>query len=549
MSVPSGTLKDSRISAAIVEVILDDGLGHHRQGRLAEAEQAYRRILLIDPGHADSLHLLGMLAHQAGNHDVAAELILRAIAIHPQAASYHSNLGNVLFQQGKAQASAACYMRALSLNPNLAEVHINLGNVFLAARMLKDAANCYEKALVLEPESAEAYNNQGNVLRLEARLEESAASYRRALALKPDYVEAHHDLGRVLLALGDLDGALEQYRQAQALEPDHPKSGFAEAHVHLLRGHWETGWRNYERRWTSTDHATPMRDFAQPLWKGERLESGSVYLWPEQGVGDEIMFAGLLAEVLQTGNHCILECDSRLLPLFRRSFTSPAIKFVPSGDAALDLLGPLSAHLPMGSLPGLFRGTQACFEAQPSPYLKADPDRTNLLRERYADGRPLIGLAWYTNNEKTGAARSIDLALLAPLMRQCDARWISLQYGDHEALLEQASAAHASMLIDRSVDQLLDMDAFAAQIAAMDLVLTIDNSTAHLAGALGVPVWVMLPFAPDWRWQAEGDQSMWYPGMRLFRQPRPGDWLPALEKVQCALSTTFHAVPRPKHAQ
>jgi tetratricopeptide (TPR) repeat protein len=533
--------------------MLDQALAHHQQGRLDEAAKGYRRILDLDANHADCLHLLGMVAHQQGDDDTAAELIQKAIAIYPGAASYHSNLGNVLYEQGRAQDAAASYMRALAIKPGLAEVHINLGNVFLAAEMFKDATACYARALALQPERAEAYNNLGNVLRLERRLEDSAEAYRRALALKPDYVQAHYDLGRVLQALGDLKGAVAHLRRAEALQPGHPSAGFTEAIVLLLQGELDTGWRFYERRWSSIEHGTPMREYPVPLWTGQRLESGSLLLWPEQGVGDEIMFASLLPEVLRTGNRCVLACDPRLQPLFRRSF--PGLVVV-SGEDDASLWAEIEAgadrqagagiqaHLPIGSLPGLFRNTPAAFAAHPRAYLQADPVKTAELRKRYGGGRPLVGVAWYTSAVKTGQDRSIDLGMLKPLLDQDWIRWISLQYGETDWLEEQVRAANAPVLIDRSVDQMADLDLFAAQIAALDLVITIDNSTAHLAGALGVPAWVMLPFAPDWRWLNQGETCTWYPGMRLFRQPRRGDWSPVVQEIARELPQALPAVCR-----
>jgi ADP-heptose:LPS heptosyltransferase len=195
----------------------------------------------------------------------------------------------------------------------------------------------------------------------------------------------------------------------------------------------------------------------------------------------------------------------------------------------------IAAHLPTGSLPGLFRRSSAEFFATRSRYLVADPVVRERIRGRYADGRQLVGLAWQTNNRKTGRFRSIFLSQFAPLFAKAGIRWVSLQYGDHAELENQAKEADVPLLVDRTVDQLTNIDTFAAQIAALDLVITIDNSTAHLAGALGVPVWVLLPFAPDWRWLLEREDSPWYPSMRLFRQPKPGDWQSVMERVGSAL--------------
>jgi hypothetical protein len=247
-------------------------------------------------------------------------------------------------------------------------------------------------------------------------------------------------------------------------------------------------------------------------------------------VGDEVMFAGLIPEVIRSGNRCVLDCDHRLQPLFARSF--PAVEVVPRYDPTSTPGPDIVAHLPSGSLPNLLRRSSAAFAATISPYLFADPMARQRLRGRYADGRRLIGLAWHTTNRKTGADRSVDLSLFTPVFARTDIRWISLQYGDHDDLQNQVALAKAPILIDRDVDQLSDIDGFAAQVAAMDMVITIDNSTAHLAGALGVPTWVMLPFARDWRWFQARKDSPWYPTLRLFRQPQRGDWHSVLQQMQ-----------------
>lgn len=511
----------------LIQGMLRNALRHHENGQKMEAERIYRQILEIDAHHADSLHLLGVIAFQDGRHQDAVEMIRKAIAINPRAGFYYSNLGNALQAQGKPKEAIECYQHSLRLAPGLADVHINLGNVLQAEGQLDDAVACFKRALALRPGCAEAYNNLGNALQEQDRPDEAVACYERALAQKPDYATAHYNLGCVLRALGDLDGALAQHRKALQIQPDYHRARFGEAITQLLGGDLAIGWRNFERRWQTEDHDTPRRTYPQPLWKGDKLSSGRLFIWGEQGVGDEIMFAGLMPDVLRTGNRCILECDARLQPLFARSF--PEVDVV-SRDAPAH--PEFTAHLPSGSLPSLFRNCPADF-ADTAPYLIADPEQREKFRGRYSDGRRLIGLAWHTKNKRTGRSRSIDLSLFAPLFANPEIRCVSLQYGDHNAL--KAQIADAPLLIDREVDQLSNMDLFAAQVAAMDAVITIDNSTAHLAGALGIPVSVLLPFASDWRWQMEREDSPWYPSMRLFRQPRLRDWQSVIERVRQAL--------------
>lgn len=557
-------------SPSIAEM-MQDALRHHREGQFAAAERLYRRILAGNPRHADALHLLGMIEYQAGRLEPAAALICKAIALNSKGASYYANLGTVLQAQGKMDEAKALYNHALTLKPDLAEVQVNLANVLQAQGELDEGIAWYERALALNPDSAEAHNNLGNALQTQEKIEDAIACYRRALlikpdytqvyfnlgnasraqnkldeavdyyhqalALEPDYAEAHYNLGNVLRAQNKLDEALAEFARALAIRPDYAQAGFGQALAQLLHGGFAVGWKNYERRWNTRDHDTPQRAYPQPLWTGEKLASGSLLIWGEQGVGDEVMFAGLLPDVARTGNRCVLDCDPRLNTLFARSF--PSIHVVSGCGPGLHPELDIVSHMPSGSLPGLFRTAIPDFAATTSPYLVADPRQSEQLRARYADGRRRIGVAWYTNNCKTGRERSIDLSLFAAVCALPDHQWVSLQYGGHNALEQQVAAAGLPILVDHAVDQLSDIDLFAAQIAAMDLVVTIDNSTAHLAGALGVPVWVLLPFAPDWRWLMEREDCPWYPTMRLFRQPALGDWQSVMDSVQKAMANAF----------
>jgi tetratricopeptide (TPR) repeat protein len=562
--------------------MLATALAHHRAGRQSDAARIYRQILALDARQADSLHLLGMVAFQDGGHETAVEMIRKAIAINKSEAAYHSNLGTVLQSQGKLDDAAACYRsaleispdsavanynlanalhaqqklddaanyyeRAVALQPDLAEAHYNLGNVFQAQEKFHEAVVCYEQALALDPSKHEALHNLGNALQSLGKPDEAISCYERVLALQPAYAKAHYSLGCSLHTLGNLDAALMRYRLARDLQPDFAQAAFSESQAQLLQRDFASGWSNYESRWRIKDHKTPMRTYPLPLWRGEKLPSGRLLIWPEQGIGDEIMFAGLMLDVICTGNSCVLDCDPRLKPLFARSF--PSVEVVSGLDASVPkLFGPsrqdpklldpklpdpeleIAAHLPCGSLPSLFRKSIAAF-ARKSPYLYADPLARRRFLNRYADGRRLVGLAWHTNNRATGRSRSIELSAFAPLFARPDIRWISLQYGDHDSLDEQAAAAGAPVLIDREVDQLSNIDTFAAQVATMDLIVSIDNSTVHLAGALGVPVLLLLPFAPDWRWLQTGKESPWYSTLRLFRQPKPGDWPSVVERVR-----------------
>jgi Flp pilus assembly protein TadD/ADP-heptose:LPS heptosyltransferase len=439
--------------------------------------------------------------HQAGRLAEAEHLYRQALALDPLNADGLHLLGMAAFQSGREDEAEQLILRAIGILPTAASYHANLGNV----------------------------------LQAQGKLAQAEASYRRALELRPEQAEVHLNLGHVLKAQGQVDLALVFYQRTLALKPDLAEAAASESMALLLKGDFACGWKAFEFRWQIRDWETPMRTYPQPLWMGEQLPSARLLVWGEQGIGDEIMFAGLVPELLRAGHRCALDCDPRLQTLFARSF--PGVEVVSGFDPQRDKQLNVAAHLPSGSLPGLFRTSLEAFRSTQSPYLAADPVR----RDRIRRSRPglLIGLAWHTRNRQSGSARSIDLALFAPLFASANAHWISLQYGDQAALEAEAVRAAVPLLIDRSVDQLSDIDIFAAQVAAMDLVITIDNSTAHLAAALGIPTWLLLPFAPDWRWLLERDTSPWYPPMRIFRQPRAGDWHSVLDQVQSALEGEF----------
>jgi tetratricopeptide (TPR) repeat protein len=504
------------------------------RGRLDEAAASHERALALRPESAAVLYNLANTRLAQGRLDEAATGYRRALHHDPDLAAAHGNLGNTLLAQDKAEEAAACYENALALQPDNSEFRYNLGNARQAQKRFDEALVCYRRAIELQPALAQAHYNLGNTLHTLGRMEEAKAAFAEALRLEPRYAEAHYNLGCVLQELGRPQEALSRIALALEIKHDYPQARFALALAQVQAGDFTAGWRGYDSRWNSADHDTPWRPYSQPLWKGEKLAEGRLLLWGEQGIGDEIQFAGLIPDALRSGNRIVLDCAPRLQPLFARSF--PGIEVV-SGFGPEEAEGAeIAAQLPTGSLPGLFRNSEEEFVTTISPYLKADPEKTEAFRAQYGGGGPLIGLTWRTANTKSGSKRCIDLAELAPLFALSGLRWISLQYGACDDLEAQARTAKVPLLIDRSVDQFADIDRFAAQVAAMDLVITIDNSTAHLAGALGRPTWLMLPLAADWRWLLERADSPWYPTLRLLRQTGRGDWRSVFDPVRLALA-------------
>jgi tetratricopeptide (TPR) repeat protein len=514
-------------------------MASHRAGRLAEAGALYRQVLEGQPNNVDALNLLGVLTAQGGDAAGAEGLLRRAVALAPRVADLHLNLGLALKRQGKAEEAIASFERVLGLEPEMAEALNNLGALLRELGRAGEAERHLRRCVAAAPGLAEGHNNLGNALADVGRLEEAQACYRRALALRPNYAGAHDNLGVLLQTQAKYADALAAFRRAVALDPQPGDAQFHLAVATLLHGDFAAGWPAFEARWQVKAIGGQHRHFSQPIWDGRALDGKSLLLWGEQGVGDEVLYAGLLGEARERAGACVVECEKRLVPLFARSF--PQIEVVARGDPAhpRTAAADIAAQLAVGSLPGLLRRSFASFRPHRG-YLIADPARAAALRARYraASGGPVIGLSWRSSREELARSKSSRLIDWAPILTVPGVTFVNLQYGDCRAELAAVEDAHGvAVRNDREIDSLKDLDVFAAQVAAMDLVISTSNTTVHFAGALNVPVWTLPPAGHGllYYWFLEREDSPWYPSMRLFRQHAPAEWGDVIARVAAAL--------------
>lgn len=517
---PEGTIAD-------VQAALQQALSLHQAGQLQDAEALYLAILETDPDHADANHLLGLIARRNGNNEAAAELISKAIRADPDKAIYHNNLGNALKDLGRLIEAVASYRTSLDLNPGSAPTLGNLGRTFLTMERFQDAAECHEKAIALTPDDAEAHMDLGLALHELDRLDDALASYDKALSLNPDYAEAHNNRGITLQELGRQEDAIACYQTAIELKPDYSEAHSNLGHLQLLKGDFRNGWNEANWRWRVEEFSSEHRQYDKPVWDGGDIAGKQLLVWSEQGIGDEIVNAGMIPDLSGRGIDVVLESDTRLTPLFARSFPGVACIAKEEAPPAFDY------HIPAGGLGQVLRTSLDAFP-KPEPYLTADTELRADLRIKYGgkESAPLIGLAWNSTSKAIGRQSSLSLTELRPVLETPGVTFVDLQYGD---TAEQRAAltrdTGVKILHDEAVDQMTGLDAFAAQVAAMDLVISIDNSTAYLAGALGVPAWVLLYSAPFWLWGLEREDCLWCPCTRLYRQTARGDWKDVVERV------------------
>jgi len=480
--------------AALIQ--FDQGTELIRRGQFVDAESCLREAIRFRPDHADALNNLGTAVWRQGRLSEAEDYYRRAHRLNPDDFAILNNLGNALWDQRRLDQAAQCYRQALLLQPESPETHMNLGVLLSDQGEYEEAIACIKESLRLRPDSHEALDNLGSTLARQGRWDEAISLYDQALRLKPDYPEAHRNRGFAWLAHGD----------------------------------FERGWPEFE--WRLKCRKNQGLTFNRPRWNGGELAGKTILLHAEQGLGDSLQFVRFAPLVKQRGGARVLVYSPS--PLVRLIARCPSVDGVVSIGSRLP---EFDVHASLMSLPVLL-GITSTDLPMAQPYLSADcqtieelrPEVANALStdERYPKSCFTIGIVWQGNPlHRVDRWRSYPLAKLAPLAEVPGVRLISLQRGDGTDQLREVagefSVAELS-LNTRSFDREPDFLDTAAVISQLDLVVTPDTAVAHLAGGLGVPVWVALDRVSDWRWQLDCDDSPWYPTMRLFRQSKPGVW-------------------------
>ncbi|HWY85853.1 MAG TPA: tetratricopeptide repeat protein [Gemmataceae bacterium] len=513
------------------------------QGQLAEAIACYRHTLRISPEHAEALINLGNLLKVKGNLDEAAACYRQALRVNPNHSGIHNNLGLTLKDLGQLDDAAECFRQAIRLNPQNAvpdnlDVYNNLGSVLMSQGHLAEAAACYRQVLAIDPGHANAHVNLGTLHKEEGQLDQAAFCYRQALGIDPRNASACNNLGNILMDQGQPAEAMALYSEALRLEPAHASTRCNLAQLRLLQGELPEAWSDYEYRWNRP--GTMPYHGEWPRWDGSPFEGKTILLHPEQGLGDTIQFIRFAPLVQQRGGRVVFECQPELVPL---------LTGVPGVDQLVEAGTPLPSfdvHALLMSLPNIFGTTLATIPAG-VPYLRADAARVEYWRQELA---PLVGfkvgIAWQGSRaHKRDRYRSVRLTDFEALRRVEGVRFVSLQKGPGTEQLQggvgrTASPAHVGdrfPVLDLSdrLDTFLDT---AAVLMNLDLVVSVDTAVAHVAGALGVRVWVALAIGPDWRWLLHRADSLWYPTMRLFRQSRFGDWSEVFERIAAEVRET-----------
>ena len=535
-----------------------------RAGRLDEAEALYQRHLAAHPNDPRALHALGTLLLQRRQPDRAVEPLGRAAGLAPNSPDAHFALADALrFCERFAEAEQA-YRKSIALRPLFPPAHNGLGLALVRQNKPESAILSWQRAIQLRQQYAEAYSNVGAALSSQKKHTEAAAALRRAIEIDPAFAAAHNNLANVLNDLEDFDGAIAHWQKAVELQPAYfdalvnlaralqnrgddqdalqlldravqMRPGDADARFLrglclLRRGRLAEGFADYRFRLKLATLPLGGRSIARPAWEGDDISGKTILVHTEQGLGDAIQFARYATVLAQGGARVLLECPAELVALLR-TVPGVASAFAGGGEAPA-----FDEHIRLLELPRVLGTTLESIPAQ-VPYVLPPPERVaawkDILRDETKGRR--VGLVWSGNPKHSNDRnRSIPLRLLDPLADVEDCTFFSLQKGP------AAGQIADSTLRLRPIDHTARLGDFvetAALIANLDLVIAVDTSVAHLAGAMAKPVWLLLPQVPDWRWLTDRADSPWYPTMRLFRQPSAGDWKSLVQAVRNELST------------
>ena len=520
---------------------VDQAITLHRAGRLADAEQCYREILGATPDTVAALKGLGVILLQTGRVKDAVDYLAKAVERKPGDVDALNNFGAAQHQCGRLQDARETYETAIALAPNLEQGRANLGVVLYDLGELNESAHAFEAAIAADPNNANTHYNYSRTLKALGRLDDAEAAARKALVRAPSYVNARVSLGLTQAAKGDSTAAEESYRAALHADPRAAEAHHNLAQILLQSGRLTEGWEAFEWRWHTSDFQGAETFRALTSWEGDTLSEGTLLVWTEQGVGDQILYASMIHDLKDMAPNIMLACTARLVPIFSRSFPFAEVLSQAALKENQDLLRPVVAQVPAGSLGQFLRPSINSYPSR-GAFLHANPKKVLALRAKYETqfgDTARIGLSWRSANPRFGASKSMMLDDLKPALSHPGTTYFDLQYGDtDEERSVFAEETGIEVFRDTDIDALIDLEGFAALVASMDLVITSSNTTAHVAGALGVPCWTLVPAGPGllWYWFLDRSDSPWYPSLRLFRQAFPGDWVPAVQQVSEALS-------------
>ena len=500
-------------------------------GHIDRAISIYRRLVQVREDNLEALSNLGDALRKNAQLDEASAFLEKALKINPTHVASLNSLGIVLQEQGDFDKAESTLRHALTITPDSPHILSNLAGVLHKQDRYTESLSLLEKIIVLTPDFQPAWSNLAAAYTMTRQYNKAKKSALKAIDLNPNSSAAWVNLGKLNYEKGNFDESLNNFNKAIQLDNNNLEARWQKGFTSLLLGDYASGWKDYDVGLLCGGRTTRSIDL--PRWKGEGLENKTILVLAEQGIGDEIMFASCLPDLQRLGGNIIYECDNRLVPLFQRSF--PDVQFFSRSDnAEIILNNNIDLKLASGSLPGIYRNQADDFPNRQG-FLLADPEKITSWKLRYASlGKGLkIGISWRGGNRIDPLRRSIELNQWLPILQMKEHTFIDIQYGDSETERQHIQSSYGIKLHRfAETNPTKEQDDFAAQLTALDLIISVSNATVHLAGALGIPTWSLLPASPNWRWGINTNTTPWYSSVELIRQSRTDNWNNTLLEIQ-----------------
>jgi len=508
------------------------------ENKLDESLKHYKKSIEIKNDYAEAHNNLGIAFQKLYNLNDAILSHKKSIVYKPNFAEAHNNLGSAFHKLGKFEDAINEFKQSIKIKNDYFEAYSNLGNTLSELGRYEEAIDHYQRSISINSKYVEAYNNLGSALTKLRKFEEALKFHKKAVEINPKSAEAHNYLGNTFSEMEKFKDAFASYEKAQQINPEYSEAKLNEGISRLALGQFEIGWKKYEFRFDKNINirneigvVKSMRYEGNKLWDGKYL-NGTLLVWSEQGLGDHIFFGSMVSDLKKYAKNIIFEVDKRLVNLFERFYKKINFHNIKVKSTEKKLIHGYEKHIPAGSLGQYLRKSADSFERSPKKYLISSISKEKKFKEKFSKSKNLkIGLSWKTLNKKQGN-RNIDLERMTPILSTSNCDFINLQFGNFDKEIQNFRSKHGlSLKIIEKLDNYNDIETLAALIGCLDLIITIQNSTAHLSAALGAPTWIMLPKNARWHWPVNKKKSSWYPTAKLFRQEKNGDWNSVINSI------------------
>ena len=521
------------------EIHLCLGNNFNQLGKFEDAELSYKKAIALKPDYLQAYNNLGFILKKMQRYNEALIIYEKLIELKPNFAQGYNSLSLTLKELGQLEKAIANLKKAIAIKPNYSQAFFNLGAALRDSGQKEEALENFKKGVVLEPNNARAINDLGVLFAELGRQEEAIENFKKSFVLEPDYAEAYNNLGNALKELGRLDESIESFKKAIELKPDYAEGHNNFGRALMLKNNFKRAFELMEWRLKLEELNFIPLETVKPRWDGHNNQK--VFLLKEQGVGDLIMFSSMISELNANVDKVIVECDQRLVPLFKRSF-SKNICYVTDRCEVSD--SDFDSHIPIGSLPLYYRNNLVDFKQKSYGWLHADKEKVQMIRKILTKNKfnKIVGISWKTVSLLNNSCfRNIELKTLVKDLQKLDVEFVNLQYGDVSAEIKNLRLKYGIRVLDiPNLDLFNDIDGLASIISSCDYVISIDNLIPHLAGALGVHTKLLLPRVADERWGMETNKSYLYDSIDIYRQSAHGDWSKPLEKMAKDLEILFH---------